>query len=40
MKKTGDEEEIKTKANPENKANFFLDASKYQTFVDEIVILY
>jgi hypothetical protein len=40
MKKTGDEEEIKIKASPENKANFTFDATKYQSFVDEIVILY
>ena len=38
MKKTGDEEEIKMKASPENKSNFSIDTSKYQTFVDEIVI--
>lgn len=38
MKKTGDDEETKMKANPENKANFSIDNSKYQSFVDEIVI--
>ena len=39
MKKTGDEEEIKLKTNPENKSNFSIDSSKYQSFIDEIVTL-
>ena len=39
MKKPVDDEEAKMKANPpENKANFLIDNSKYQSFVDEIVI--
>lgn len=39
MKKTGDDEDSKIKGNQANFSNFQLDTSKYQTFVDEIVIL-
>jgi hypothetical protein len=40
MKKTGDDEETKIKANPNANANanFSLDTSKYQSFIDEVVI--
>jgi hypothetical protein len=43
MKKTGDDEDTKIKANPaENKDktnfSFSIDSSKYQSFIDEIVI--
>ena len=37
MKKTGDEEELKNKQNPEIKPTFSFDNSKYQSFIDEIV---
>lgn len=38
MKKTGEDEETKTKSNTENKTSYILDISKYQSFTDEIVI--
>ncbi len=37
MKKTGEDEETKTKSNPESKTGYFFDTSKYQTFIEEIV---
>ncbi len=37
MKKTGEEEETKTKSNQENKSSYIFDTSKYQSFTEEIV---
>jgi len=37
MKKTGEDEETKTKSNPESKTGYFFDMSKYQSFIEEIV---
>lgn len=37
MKKTGEDEETKTKSNPESKLGFSLDMSKYQNFIEEVV---
>ena len=38
MKKTGEDEEAKTKSNTENKSSYFLEVSKYQSFIDETAI--
>jgi len=39
MKKTGEDEETKSKLGNENKSGFFIDMSKYQSFIEEIVMI-
>ncbi len=39
MKKTGEDEETKNKSTNEIKSSFFIDMSKYQPFIEEIVII-
>lgn len=37
MRKTGEDEETKTKSTPESKSGYFFEISKYQSFIEEIV---
>lgn len=38
MKKPGEEEETKTRSSQEGKTSYYFDTSKYQTFIEEVVI--